>query len=123
MTQELRMRNVRTIAELQSLMQEAQTRRQTILLDFTASWCGPCKAMAPTVHDIARAYSHQFVVATVDVDAAERPLVDHFQVSSVPMFVFLRDGKIVHLVKGKKQEEVQLVSTVIARTSHPELLQ
>lgn len=78
--------------------------------------------MAPVVHEIARVYSAQFVVATVDIDTAERALVDHFQVSSVPLFLFIHNGKVVHVVRGKKEDEVKLTAAIMAKTTHTELL-
>ena len=72
-----------------------------VLVDFTASWCGPCKAMKPAIHEIEKAYGSRIKVIEVDVD--ERPfLADHFQVTGVPRLMVIKDGKIQEDDVGQK---------------------
>lgn len=108
---------VRTVEDVQRLMEHAAEHHQTLLLDFTAKWCGPCKAMKPVVDDISRAFQGHFLVALVDVDDADVRLTDHFQVSSVPMFVFIHNHQVVHVIRGKKEEELTNTSRIIATMS------
>lgn len=106
--------SAKSVADVHRLMQQAQHEGQTLLLDFTAKWCAPCRSMKPVVHDIAATFPNHFLVALVDVDEAEVELTDHFQVSAVPMFVFIRNHQVVHVIKGKKEEELRTTGRIIA---------
>ena len=63
----------------------------TVLLDFWAVWCGPCKMIAPIVEEIAEE-REDILVGKVDVDT-EMELAMQFGVSSIPTLVVIRDGK------------------------------
>ena len=105
------MHNVTTVAGVKSLLDRAADANQVLLLDFTAKWCGPCKAMKPSIVHVEEAFAPQLLVAAVDVDAAEVELTDHFQVKSIPLLVFIRGGEVVHVIKGKHDKD-QLHATV-----------
>ena len=65
-----------------------------VLLDFYADWCGPCKMLAPVVHEIAEENAGTLKVGKVNVDE-QMELAMRFQVSSIPMLVVFKDGKAV----------------------------
>ena len=65
-----------------------------VLLDFYADWCGPCKMLAPVVHEIAEESTGALKVGKVNVDE-QMELAMRFQVSSIPMLVVFKDGKVV----------------------------
>ena len=65
-----------------------------VLLDFYADWCGPCKMLAPVLHEIAEEITGAFKVGKVNVDE-QMELAMRFQVSSIPMLVVFKDGKAV----------------------------
>ena len=65
-----------------------------VLLDFYADWCGPCKMLAPVLHEIAEESTGAFKVGKVNVDE-QMDLAMRFQVSSIPMLVVFKDGKAV----------------------------
>ena len=65
-----------------------------VLLDFYADWCGPCKMLAPVLHEIAEERTGAFKVGKVNVDE-QMELAMRFQVSSIPMLVVFKDGKVV----------------------------
>ena len=65
-----------------------------VLLDFYADWCGPCKMLAPVVHEIAEENAGTLKVGKINVDE-QMDLAIRFQVSSIPMLVVFKDGKAV----------------------------
>ncbi len=70
-----------------------------VLIDFWATWCGPCRMLAPVVEEIAEEYDGTIKVGKVNVD--EQPeLAEAFRVSSIPMLVLVRDGKIADTMVG-----------------------
>lgn len=64
-----------------------------VLVDFSATWCGPCKKLEPIVHEIASQYDGRIKVVKVDVDQA-RATATRFAVLSVPTLILFRDGQV-----------------------------
>ena len=65
-----------------------------VLLDFYADWCGPCKMLAPILHELTEEKSGTLKVGKVNVDE-QMDLAIRFQVSNIPMLVVFKDGKPV----------------------------
>ena len=65
-----------------------------VLLDFYADWCGPCKMLAPVLHEIAEENADTLKVGKINVDE-QMELARRFQVSSIPMLVVFKNGKAV----------------------------
>ena len=65
-----------------------------VLLDFYADWCGPCKMLAPVLHEIAEENAGTLKVGKINVDE-QMELAMRFQVSSIPMLVVFKDGNAV----------------------------
>ena len=65
-----------------------------VLIDFYADWCGPCKMLAPVLHEIAEENADTLKVGKINVDE-QMELAMRFQVSSIPMLVVFKDGKAV----------------------------
>ncbi len=120
-TAELPILQIRKRQQLQAALGEAHAQGKTVLLDFTATWCGPCKGIKPRIHALAAQYSAQFTVFEVDVDDAEE-LVSHFQVRSMPTFVFIRSNKVIHVVVGANSDAVTNACELISKATFPELL-
>jgi thioredoxin 1 len=77
-----------------------------VVIDFFATWCGPCKRIAPTFEKLAESLtSIQFF--KVDVDESQ-DLVNQFDISAMPTFVFLKDGKEVKRVEGADMRELEV---------------
>ena len=74
-----------------------------VLLDFWATWCGPCRMVSPTVDEIAEE-NPQYKVGKVNVD--EQPsLAAAFRIESIPTLVVIKDGKITNLAVGVKTKQ------------------
>lgn len=65
-----------------------------IVLDFWATWCGPCKRLAPIIEEVAKAYDGRAIVGKCDVEEDE-DLAMRFGVRNIPTVVFLKDGQEV----------------------------
>lgn len=73
-----------------------------VLLDFWASWCGPCRMIAPVISEVADAYSGKVKVGKVNVDE-ERDLAAAFGIVSIPTLAVIRDGKVTAVSSGYRQ--------------------
>ena len=79
---------------------------KTVLLDFWASWCGPCRMIAPALEEIA-AEREDVLVCKVNVDE-ESELAMQFGVTSIPLLVVMEDGKIINQSVGVKPKSAIL---------------
>lgn len=73
---------------------------KTVLLDFYADWCGPCRMVSPIVEEISNENT-QVAVGKINVDE-EPELAAAFSVTSIPMLVVMKDGKIVNQAVGAR---------------------
>ena len=74
-----------------------------VLVDFWATWCGPCKTLGPLLEKLAAAYNGAFLLAKVDVDK-EQELAAAFQIRSVPTVMLVKDGELVDGFPGALPE-------------------
>ncbi|KAJ0265902.1 Thioredoxin H7 [Hirschfeldia incana] len=103
--------------ETKSLVVEMESRRQwrslfdsmkgsnkLLVIDFTAAWCGPCKAMEPRVKEIVSRYP-EVVFARVDVDRF-MDVAGTYRANTLPAFVFVKRGEEIDRVVGAKPDEL-----------------
>ena len=65
-----------------------------VLVDFYADWCGPCKAMEPTVKEVAKSVTGKTRIIKLDIDK-NQPTAQTYQVSAVPTFILFKNGKVL----------------------------
>ncbi|CAI0382992.1 unnamed protein product [Linum tenue] len=83
---------------------KAAESKKLVVVDFTASWCGPCRFIAPILADVAKKMPH-VVFLKVDVDEL-RAVSEEHQVEAMPTFIFFKEGKMVDKVVGAKKDEL-----------------
>ncbi|MHC5051601.1 MAG: thioredoxin [Planctomycetota bacterium] len=74
-----------------------------VMVDFYATWCGPCKALSPIVEKLAADFDGQLKVGKLNIDEAPQT-PGQFAVQAVPTIVFFKDGKVVDKLVGLKKE-------------------
>ena len=73
---------------------EVKSSNLPVLLDIGATWCGPCKALAPVIEEIANEYEGKVLVCKVDVDDTPG-IASEFRVRNVPTVLFIKNGVAV----------------------------
>ncbi len=87
----------------ENFVAEVLESEKSVLLDFYATWCGPCRMVSPLVDEIAEEHP-EFTVGKIDVDA-EGELAAQFGIVSIPTLVAMRDGKVVRQTVGYAPKE------------------
>jgi len=80
-----------------------------VLVDFWASWCGPCRMLAPVIEDLAKELSGKAKVGKVSVDEEEQVAVQ-YNIMSIPTVILFKDGKVAATSTGVKNK-AQLIDT------------
>ncbi|MBQ2787845.1 MAG: thioredoxin [Bacteroidaceae bacterium] len=74
-----------------------------IVIDFSATWCGPCRQLAPIIDDLAKEYDGRIAVGKCDIEDAVE-LTDEYNIRNVPTVLFIKDGKVVDKFVGSKSK-------------------
>lgn len=75
-----------------------------VVIDFWATWCGPCKAIGPYIEELAKEYEGQVVIGKYNVDE-ENDLAVQYRVMSIPTLLFFKDGKKTDLRMAGSQSK------------------
>ena len=83
---------------------EAEHAETSVLIDFYATWCAPCRAFAPVLEQLAEEFGDRCKFCKVDIDR-EEGLASQFDIMSVPTLVLLQDGEIQQRITGLRSRE------------------
>jgi thioredoxin 1 len=82
-----------------SFESEVEKHDGLVVVDFWATWCGPCRMIAPVLDQLAKDFDGKVKIAKVDVDANQKSAM-RFNVRSIPMLLFFKGGKVVDQIVG-----------------------
>ena len=74
-----------------------------IVLDFSATWCGPCKQLAPIIDELSKEYEGRIAVGKCDIEEAD-DLTAEYGIRNVPTVIFIKDGQVVDKFVGSKSK-------------------
>jgi thioredoxin 1 len=115
---EIESKNVRALTK-DTFQKEVLESAQPVFVDFWATWCGPCRTVAPTVAELADEYEGRVKFGKVDVDK-ETELATRYDVSGIPALMVFQDGKVVeHLVGVRSKDELKSVLEKHLASSKP----
>jgi thioredoxin 1 len=103
------------IATDSSFAAEALQANIPVLVDFWAEWCGPCKALMPTIETIAKEFAGKIKVAKLNVDE-NRETSTNYDIRSIPTLILFKDGKIAATKVGvvTKSQLVDFINANLA---------
>lgn len=93
-----------TKEEFETHMAKAKETHKLVIIDFTASWCGPCRFIGPIFVEYAKKYPGA-IFLKVDVDEL-KDVAKQYSVEAMPTFLFIKDGEKVDTVVGARKEEI-----------------
>ena len=93
--------------------QELLSGDKPLMVDFWATWCGPCRILSPTVDEIADEYADRITVAKCNVDDAEE-IAMQYRIMSIPTLLFFKGGEVVDKRVGvvSKDEIVSIINSI-----------
>lgn len=78
---------------------EVLDSKEPVLVDFWATWCAPCRAIAPALEELATQYKGKAKIAKVDVDSAQQ-VAQQYGIRSIPTLLMFKGGKVVEQIVG-----------------------
>lgn len=100
------MENITEITTAQEFESEVKSEKGAVLVDFWASWCGPCKMITPVVDKLAEEYAGKVKVVKVNVDEGG-DLAGQMDVMGVPSLIFFQNGEEVKRIVGNRPDELK----------------
>ncbi len=79
--------------------EETLKKNKLVFIDFWANWCGPCRALAPTIAELANEFSGKVLIGKLDVDE-NSATAERFQVFSIPTMIVFKDGQETERLVG-----------------------
>ena len=100
--------HITDLDDFESAIKNPADSEKLFVVDFTATWCGPCQKIAPYFEEMAEEFSDSCVFVKVDVDAGAE-IAKEYEVMSMPTFVFIKGGKVVDRFSGASVEKLRQV--------------
>ena len=92
-----------TVLNKENFKNEVLNSEKTVLLDFYADWCGPCRMMAPLISEISDERSD---IKVCKINVSDQPeLASYFEVTNIPMLAVFKNGKLVNSSVGARPKE------------------
>lgn len=79
---------------------EVLAQNKPMVLDFWATWCGPCRKVGPVIEELADQYEGQVIVGKVNIEEDADDLVAEFGIRNIPTILFMKGGQVVDKVVG-----------------------
>jgi thioredoxin 1 len=89
----------------ESDMETLLANQAPVVIDFTATWCGPCKVMSPLVDQLAQEYQDRATVVKLDIDQ-NKGIAKRFGVRSIPALLIFKGGEVVESIVGVKSYDL-----------------
>ena len=86
-----------------NFQQEVLNATQPVLVDFTAVWCPPCKALGPTIEKLAKDYAGKAKVGKMDADA-NRDVLMKYRIEALPTVLIFKNGEVTQSLRGLRGE-------------------
>ena len=80
-----------------------KTGNQPLVVDFWATWCGPCRMVAPIIDELAKQYDGKIVVGKCDVEDNEE-LAAEYGIRNIPTIIFIKNGEVVDKIVGAQSK-------------------
>tara|TARA_B100001245_G_scaffold66121_1_gene46017 strand:- start:2036 stop:2356 length:321 start_codon:yes stop_codon:yes gene_type:complete len=94
----------KTLEITDSNFNDVISKNKTVLIDFWAEWCGPCRMIGPIIEELANEYEGKAIIGKVDVDSNQESSIK-YGVRSIPTILTFKDGKIVDRQVGAVPKE------------------
>jgi thioredoxin 1 len=108
-----KMKNIPLVADHEKILTltdrnfQQQTKNKVVLIDFWASWCAPCRMMAPVLNDVVAELSENLHVGKVNIEQYQS-LAQKYKVRSIPTLILLKNGREVNRYVGIKSKDFLL---------------
>lgn len=89
----------------QNFDQEVLKSPQPVLVDFFATWCGPCQILKPIIEELAQEYDKKIKIGFIDIDE-NQTLASQYQVSSIPTLIIFNKGQEIEKLMGLQRKPV-----------------
>ena len=92
------------ITKYEEFQTEVLDSKEIVLVDFFATWCGPCQMLTPVIESIALEFKDKVKIIKIDVDQSQ-DIATKYNVASIPTVILFKEGKIIDTIIGFRQKE------------------